>query len=55
MKPEFKIEDQKLKISVSVDPNGDGQPVASVNVEVDLLEIPDEVMDVILKKKAEKA
>lgn len=55
MKPEFKIEGSKLVIRAQIDPNGDGQAVASVAVEVDLLEIPDEVMSAIAKKKSEKA
>jgi hypothetical protein len=51
-KPELKVEGQKLVVTAALDPNGDGQPVATVRVEVDLLEIPDEAMSVILKKKA---
>lgn len=48
-KVKFEFEGSKLKIAV--DPNGDGQPV--VKVEVELAEIPDEVLSVITSKKAE--
>lgn len=43
---DFKIEDGKLKIAV--DPNQDGEPV--LKVEVDLAELPDEVISAFRKK-----
>lgn len=52
MKYEFK--DGKLIVQASVDPNKDGQPVATMTLEIDLAEIPDEVMSAVLKKKADK-
>jgi hypothetical protein len=48
-KVKFEFEGSKLK--VSVDPNGDGQPV--MKIELELAEIPDEVLSVISAKKAE--
>lgn len=54
MKTDVKFEGSKVIASVEVDPNGDGQVLAKVNVEIDLAEVPDEVMSVVLKKKAEK-
>lgn len=48
-KVKFEFEGSKLKIAV--DPNGDGQPV--VKLEIELTEIPDEVLSVISAKKAE--
>lgn len=53
VKPEFKVEGTKLVISVSVDPNEDGQPVLKNTTEVDILEIPDEVVSLVVAKKAE--
>lgn len=53
VKHDFKIEGSKLVVTVSVDPNGDGQPVLKNTTEVDILEIPDEVMSVMAAKKAE--
>ena len=53
-KPEFKFNGTHLEISVEVDPNGDGQPVASLKLDVDLAEIPDEVMSAIASKKEVK-
>jgi len=47
----FKVEDGKLKLSV--DPNKDGQPM--VELMVDIVEIPDEVVDLIAKSKLKKA
>lgn len=41
---DYKIEGSKLVISVSVDPNEDGQPVVKNTTEVDILQIPLEVM-----------
>jgi hypothetical protein len=48
-KVKFEFEGSKLKIAV--DPNGDGQAV--LKVEVELAEIPDEVLSLISAKKAE--
>lgn len=45
---EFKFEGSKLLIAI--DPNKDGGPV--LKLEIDLAEIPDEVMSVISAKKA---
>ena len=42
---DFKVEEGKLVINV--DPNEDGEPV--VSVVVDIVEIPDEVMDLLKK------
>ena len=53
VKPEFKVEGSKLVIVVAVDPNEDGQAVLKNTTEVDILEIPDEVMSLVLSKKAE--
>ena len=50
-KVDFKFEGSKL--SIAVDPNEDGQSV--LKVEVDLAEIPDEVLSLISAKKAEKS
>jgi hypothetical protein len=50
-KVKFEFEGSKLK--VSVDPNGDGQAV--LKVEIELAEIPDEVLSVISSKKSEPA
>ena len=44
-KVEFKVEDNKLKIMV--DPNQDGEPL--MTVIVDITEIPDEVLSAINK------
>lgn len=49
---DFKIEGTKLVITVAVDPNEDGQAVLKNTTEVDILEIPDEVMAAISSKKA---
>jgi hypothetical protein len=38
------------KLLIAVDPNRDGGPV--IKVEIDLMEIPDEVMSLISAKKA---
>lgn len=54
MKHDLKFEGSKVLASVEVDPNGDGQPVAKITVEIDLAEVPDEVMSAVMKKKAEK-
>lgn len=48
-KVDFKFEGSKL--SVVVDPNEDGQAV--IKVEVELAEIPDEVLSLISAKKSE--
>ena len=53
VKHDLKIEGSKLVITVSVDPNEDGQAVLKNTTEVDILEIPDEVMAVISAKKTE--
>lgn len=37
------------KLLIDVDPNRDGGPV--VKLEIDLMEIPDEIMSLITKKK----
>lgn len=50
---EFKIEGSKLVIKVAVDPNENGAPVIVNTTEVDILEIPAEVMAVMAAKKAE--
>lgn len=50
---DFKFEGSKLKANVNVDPNGDGEPVMVIAVEIELAEIPDEVMSLITKKKSE--
>jgi hypothetical protein len=39
------------KLLIAVDPNRDGGPV--LKLEIDLMEIPDEVMSVISAKKAQ--
>jgi len=46
-----KYEFQGSKLKVEIDPNGDGQPVLSIVLE--LAEIPDEVLSAISAKKAE--
>lgn len=59
-KPEIKFEGTKVlakwKQEYKLDPNDDGQAVASfsadISCEIDLLEVPDEVMDAVNKKKA---
>lgn len=48
-KVKFEFEGSKLK--VAVDPNGDGEPV--MKIELELAEIPDEVLALISSKKAE--
>ena len=53
VKHDFKIDGSRLVIKVEVDPNEDGQPVLTNTTEVDILEIPDEVMSVLSSKKAE--
>jgi hypothetical protein len=45
-----KFEFEGSKLLIAVDPNRDGGPV--VKVEIDLMEIPDEVMSLISAKKA---
>lgn len=50
---DFKIEGTKLVATVSFDPNEDGQPVLKNTTELDILEIPDEVVSAIAQKKAE--
>lgn len=52
LKHEFK--DGKLIVSANVDTNKDGEPVAKLELVVDLAEIPEEALSAILKKKAEK-
>lgn len=54
MKTDVKFEGSKVIATASVDPNGDGQELAKVTLELDLAEVPDEVMSVVLKKKSEK-
>lgn len=54
MKSQMKIEGTKIIASAELDPNGDGQPVAKLTLEIDMMEIPDEAMSAVLKKKAEK-
>jgi hypothetical protein len=46
---DFSFEGSKLL--VVVDPNKDGQPV--VRVEIEMAEIPDEILSAISSKKAE--
>ncbi len=54
----IKLENGKLliKFKKSIDPNGDGEELASIALEVsvDLAEIPDEVIDAWKKKKDKK-
>ena len=49
------VKDGKLLIekSFTVDPNKDGQPLAGISVKlwVDIAEIPDEAVDLWMKKK----
>lgn len=58
IKHDVKFEGSKVvaKASAEVDPNGDGQPVATieVNLVIDLAEVPDETMSLVLKKRSEK-
>lgn len=54
MKHDLKFEGSKVIATVELDPNGDGQPLAKVTVEIDLAEAPDEVMSAVMKKKDEK-
>lgn len=53
MKLKHEFKDGKLIVSAEADTNNDGQPVASLKLEVDLAEIPDEVLGAIVKKKSE--
>lgn len=53
MKFKYEFKDNKLVVSAQADTNNDGQPVASLNLEIDLAEIPDEVLGAIVKKKTE--
>ena len=55
MKFEYKFEGSKLVVSAIADSNNDGEPVAKLNLEIDLAEIPDEALDAISKKKSAKA
>lgn len=58
-KPDIKFEGTKVVAKYSdefaLDPNGDGQAVVrlktSNEMEIDLLEVPDEVMDLVNKAK----
>jgi hypothetical protein len=52
---EYKFEGSKLIASGELDPNGDGQPVVKVALEIELAEIPDEVFSAIKEKKEVKA
>lgn len=52
LKHEFK--DGKLIVSANVDTNNDGQPVAKLELVIDLAEIPEEALAAILKKRSEK-
>jgi len=49
------VKDGKLLISKSfeVDPNKDGQPLAGISISlwIDIAEIPDEAVDLWMKKK----
>jgi heat shock protein HslJ len=51
---EYKFEGSKLKLSAAADTNKDGEPVAVMNLEIDLAEIPDEVFAAIKSKKESK-
>lgn len=51
---DFKFEGSKAIASVVIDSNKDGQPLAKINVELELSEVPDEVLSLIVKKKQEK-
>ena len=53
MKKDFKFEGSKLIVTAEFDPNGDGQPVMKIAAEIDMAEIPDEVLDAVAKKKSE--
>lgn len=53
VKKEFKFDGTKLVAEVGFDSNDDGQPVAKLSLEIDIAEIPDEVLSAVMKKKAE--